>query len=256
MIALPARLRARRSTRTTPGRSIGSTIGQPPRARSSRPRPRRADLPLRPPRHRPADRPRSSRSSRTASCGTRAGTILGADDKSAVAAMLEATRRLVAENRPHAGLELLFTPKEEVGLVGAYAFDHTRLRARIGYVYDQAAPIGEVVLGAPSSRSHRGDLPRPRGACRHVPRGGPLGDRRRGARDRGHAPRPDRRGDDRERRRDHGRHRARTSFPECCSFRAEARSHDEEKLADLVARDDGDDGASPPRSRSARSRRR
>src|SRR5207248_8355234 len=79
------------------------------------------------------------------------GTILGADNKSAVAVMLEATRRVVAENRPHAGIELLFTPKEEVGLLGAYAFDHTRLHSRVGYVYDQAAPIGVVVLGAPSS---------------------------------------------------------------------------------------------------------
>ena len=82
-----------------------------------------------------------------------AGTILGADDKAAVAVMLEATRRLLAENRPHAGVELLFTPKEEVGLLGAYAFDESRLRARTGYVYDQAAPIGTVILGAPFSQS-------------------------------------------------------------------------------------------------------
>ena len=82
-----------------------------------------------------------------------AGTILGADDKAAVAAMLEATRRILAEGRPHPGIELLFTPKEEVGLVGAYAFDHTRLRSRTGYVYDQAAPIGVVILGAPFSQS-------------------------------------------------------------------------------------------------------
>jgi len=82
-----------------------------------------------------------------------AGTILGADDKAAVAAMLDATRRVLAENRPHAGIELLFTPKEEVGLLGAFAFDHTRLHARVGYVYDQAAPIGTVILGAPYSQS-------------------------------------------------------------------------------------------------------
>src|SRR5262245_60229093 len=81
------------------------------------------------------------------------GTILGADNKSAIAVMLEATRRLLAENRPHGGLELLFTPKEEVGLYGAAAFDHERLHARVGYVYDQAAPIGEVILGAPYSHS-------------------------------------------------------------------------------------------------------
>ncbi len=78
------------------------------------------------------------------------GTILGADDKAAVVVMLEAVRRLVTGGRPHAGIELLFTPKEEVGLRGAYAFDHTRLEARLGYVYDQAAPIGEIILGAPS----------------------------------------------------------------------------------------------------------
>src|SRR5205807_9829451 len=82
-----------------------------------------------------------------------AGTILGADDKAAVAVMLDATRRMLAENRRHAGIELLFTPKEEVGLLGAAAFDHARLRARIGYVYDQAAPIGDVILGAPYSQS-------------------------------------------------------------------------------------------------------
>src|SRR5215217_4158989 len=82
-----------------------------------------------------------------------AGTILGADDKAAVAAMLEATRRVLAECRAHAGIELLFTPKEEVGLIGAAAFDESRLTARHGFVYDQAAPIGEVILGAPYSQS-------------------------------------------------------------------------------------------------------
>ncbi len=77
------------------------------------------------------------------------GTILGADNKSAVVAMLEAVRRVLAENRPHAGIELVFTPKEEVGLIGAAAFEHERLHAQLGYVYDQAAPIGEIILGAP-----------------------------------------------------------------------------------------------------------
>src|SRR5438309_2579785 len=81
------------------------------------------------------------------------GTILGADNKAAVAAMLEATRRILVEGRPHAGVELLFTPMEEVGLVGAKAFDASRLEARTGYVYDQAAPIGEIILGAPTHRN-------------------------------------------------------------------------------------------------------
>jgi tripeptide aminopeptidase len=80
------------------------------------------------------------------------GTILGADDKSALAVMVEAARRIVEEGRPHAGVELLFTPMEEIGLVGANAFDATRLQARVGYVYDQAAPIGDVVVGSPTAQ--------------------------------------------------------------------------------------------------------
>ena len=94
---------------------------------------------------------RSIRSSRTAVVRNRNAAILGGDNKAAVAAMLEGVRRVIAENRPHAGIELLFTSKEEIGLQGAYAFDHRRLRARSGYVYDQAEPIGGVIIGAPSA---------------------------------------------------------------------------------------------------------
>jgi tripeptide aminopeptidase len=81
------------------------------------------------------------------------GTIVGADNKAAVAAMLEGARRVLAENLPHAGIELVLTPMEEVGLVGAKAFDHDRLHAQVGYVYDQEGALGEVVLGAPWSRA-------------------------------------------------------------------------------------------------------
>ena len=58
-----------------------------------------------------------------------AGTILGSDNKAAVVVMLEAVRRVLEEEREHAGIELLFTPQEEVSLRGADAFDHTRFVA-------------------------------------------------------------------------------------------------------------------------------
>ena len=80
-------------------------------------------------------------------------TILGADNKAAVAVMLEAVRRVVAEERPHAGIELLFTPKEETGLEGAKEFHLESLAAGVGFVYDHAGPIGEVVTEAPYSLS-------------------------------------------------------------------------------------------------------
>ena len=81
------------------------------------------------------------------------GTILGADDKAAVAAILEAARLLLAEGRPHAGVELLFTTREETGLEGAFAFDVSRLRARRGVVYDYSGAVGDVVVAAPSGRT-------------------------------------------------------------------------------------------------------
>jgi tripeptide aminopeptidase len=82
-------------------------------------------------------------------------TILGADNKAAVVVMLAAVRDLVRTGRPHAGVELVLTPMEEVGLKGAKAFDIARLRARVGYCYDHAAPIGNVVLAAPTQRTLR-----------------------------------------------------------------------------------------------------
>lgn len=77
------------------------------------------------------------------------GTILGADDKSAIAAMVEAVRRIVVEGRPHAGIELLLTLQEEVTLAGARELDLARVEAEIGFVYDQIGPIGEIILAAP-----------------------------------------------------------------------------------------------------------
>jgi tripeptide aminopeptidase len=162
-----------------------------------------------------------------------AGTILGADNKSAVAAMIEGTRRVLDEGRPHAGIELLFTPKEEVGLIGAYAFDHTKLRARLGYVYDQAAPIGELILGAPSAQgmevrfhgraAHSGMFPEEgRSAIAAAARA--IADLRLGRIDEDSTANVGV---------IHGG-TAGNIVPEWCTFIAEARSHDERKLADLV----------------------
>jgi tripeptide aminopeptidase len=162
-----------------------------------------------------------------------AGTILGADNKSAVAVMLEATRRLLAENRPHGGLELLFTSKEEVGLYGAAAFDHERLHARIGYVYDQAAPIGEVILGAPYSHSmevklhgraaHAGMYPE-EGRSAIAAAAKAIADFKLGR-------------VDEETTANVGVIDGGTAgniVPEWCTFLADVRSHDPQKLADLV----------------------
>jgi tripeptide aminopeptidase len=76
-------------------------------------------------------------------------TILGADNKAAVAVFLELARRATIEGSPVA-IELLLTVEEEDGLRGAKAFDASVLRADFGYVLDHATPIGEVVIASPT----------------------------------------------------------------------------------------------------------
>jgi tripeptide aminopeptidase len=77
--------------------------------------------------------------------------ILGADNKAAIAVLLELARRLHRSAQPPpVGLELVFTVSEENGLHGAKGFDVSRLRSAFGYVFDHASPIGEIVVASPT----------------------------------------------------------------------------------------------------------
>lgn len=76
-------------------------------------------------------------------------TILGADNKAAVAVLMELAARAAAEP-PAVGIELLFTVAEEQGLRGAAAFRQERLLSRTGFVIDHASPVGDVVTAAPT----------------------------------------------------------------------------------------------------------
>jgi len=73
-------------------------------------------------------------------------TILGADDKAGIAVALEA----VQSARAHPPLDIVFTVREEVGLLGAAALDLNWLRARRGICLDAGGPIGTLVTSAPS----------------------------------------------------------------------------------------------------------
>jgi tripeptide aminopeptidase len=83
--------------------------------------------------------------------------ILGADNKSAVAILIELARRLVSDP-PEIGVELLFTICEEVSLRGSKEFDAGKLRSSFGYVFDHATPIGEIVLASPSHQRLFADM--------------------------------------------------------------------------------------------------
>jgi len=82
-------------------------------------------------------------------------TILGGDDKSGVAAILEALRVLVEQGLPHPPLEVALTVSEETGLNGAKGLDLTTLRAKEGIVLDSGGPIGAIVVSAPSQNRLR-----------------------------------------------------------------------------------------------------
>jgi tripeptide aminopeptidase len=76
-------------------------------------------------------------------------TILGADNKAAVAVLLELAASH-ASDPPAVGVELLFTVAEEKALRGAKAFDVSALRSEAGFVLDHASPIGDVITASPS----------------------------------------------------------------------------------------------------------
>lgn len=77
-------------------------------------------------------------------------TVLGGDDKSGIAAILEAVRTLRERQIPHGPVEVLLTVCEEMGLLGAKHFDVGRLRARTGLVLD-CDGVHDLITRAPAA---------------------------------------------------------------------------------------------------------
>jgi tripeptide aminopeptidase len=78
-------------------------------------------------------------------------TVLGADDKAAVAVLLSLARALVAD--PPAGdVELVLTAGEEAGLLGARALDLAGLTARRMFVLDSDGAPGTLIVASPTQK--------------------------------------------------------------------------------------------------------
>jgi len=77
-------------------------------------------------------------------------TILGADDKSAIAILLESIRVIQENGLPCGPLELVFTVCEEDALAGSKCLDLDRISAKYGYVLD-ATDIEGIVTRAPAA---------------------------------------------------------------------------------------------------------
>ncbi|WP_121605070.1 M20/M25/M40 family metallo-hydrolase [Virgibacillus sp. Bac332] len=77
-------------------------------------------------------------------------TILGADDKAGLAAILETIRTVNENNLEHGDVQFLITVGEESGLVGAKALDPSMLHAKYGYAIDSNGDVGDIVVAAPT----------------------------------------------------------------------------------------------------------
>ncbi|MDO4568284.1 MAG: M20/M25/M40 family metallo-hydrolase [Clostridia bacterium] len=77
-------------------------------------------------------------------------TVLGADDKSGVAAIMEALASLADSGDEHRTVEVLFTISEEVGLLGSKNADYSPILSRSAVVLDSSS-VGCIINNAPAT---------------------------------------------------------------------------------------------------------
>ena len=76
-------------------------------------------------------------------------TVLGGDDKCAIAAMLEVLYIIKEQDIKYPDLQMLFTVAEEDGLEGARYINTAELRSDVGYVLDVNGAPGTIAIAAP-----------------------------------------------------------------------------------------------------------
>lgn len=77
-------------------------------------------------------------------------TILGGDDASGIAIILEALKVLKENNIQHGDIQVVFTVAEEIGLLGAKNLDYSKIYAKYGFILDSDGRIGCASVNAPS----------------------------------------------------------------------------------------------------------
>ena len=80
-------------------------------------------------------------------------TILGGDDKSGIAAVMEAIRCIQEQGEAHKTIEVAFTVFEERGMHGAKSFDISKIESSQAIVLDSGGPIGTIITTAPGQQS-------------------------------------------------------------------------------------------------------
>lgn len=76
-------------------------------------------------------------------------TILGADNKVAVAAILEVLKSVIENKSKTKPLDVVLTVSEESGEYGSSKLDYSRLSAKKGYTFDSLSPLGTIITASP-----------------------------------------------------------------------------------------------------------
>lgn len=77
-------------------------------------------------------------------------TILGADNKAGIAAVMEALRTIPEEGIEHGLIEVVFSIYEEGGLLGAKNLEYDKLNSKRGFVLDSGGDPGEIIIQGPA----------------------------------------------------------------------------------------------------------
>lgn len=89
---------------------------------------------------------------------TDGSTILGGDDKSGVAAIIEALRVSAENGLSRRAVEVVFTVGEEVGMTGSKALDFSQFSAKEASVFDSSGDAGKIIIAAPGQIKLRAEI--------------------------------------------------------------------------------------------------
>jgi tripeptide aminopeptidase len=77
--------------------------------------------------------------------------ILGADDRVGVTVLMEILNLIANKKINYPNLEIIFLVSEEIGLLGSKNLDYSKISSKVGFNFDCSAPVGNVVVKAPTT---------------------------------------------------------------------------------------------------------
>ena len=78
-------------------------------------------------------------------------SVLGGDDKGGIASIIEMLRVIKENNLEHPEIVVVFSVAEEIGLLGAKAFEIEKYNIDYGFILDSGGKPGKIITQAPSA---------------------------------------------------------------------------------------------------------